>query len=221
MAIAKKIVATLGVAAVLGASCIPLSSYAANNSSSTNATTVKVTVADSISIALVDKSSANGIAMEANQYIDSKFVSGAANQILHKLNVTTNSVKGYKLTVIDSDGDNALKNTATASIPAIQSSANGVLTAGTAAWGWQSHDGEIGGATDTTIEQMTSIPNTSGSWKAVPANTSDAALIRNHQTAATAQYTEPTYVRYGVATAADQAAGVYSDDVVYTATVNL
>ena len=109
------------------------------------------------------------------------------------ITVFTNATAGYTLTLKDSDGTTALTNGSN-TIPATEST---TLSAGTAAWGYK-----VGSeATD---------------WLAVPASTGTAANIKTDGASVAAG--ETTEVYYGVATAATQATGLYTDTIVYTAT---
>ena len=124
--------------------------------------------------------------------------------------VSTNSTSGYTLELIDSDDVTSLTNAAGNTIVAV----NSEPTASNPGWAIYT--------TDTTATS----PST---WLAVPRNASTTdptitagtpIMIANY-TPATSVVTNgrQSTVRYGVATAADQAVGVYSDTVVYTATV--
>ena len=108
------------------------------------------------------------------------------------ITIYTNNASGYSLTMKDGDTNNALVNGSN-SIPATSAT---TLSEGTAAWGYR-----VG---------------TSGNWLAVPISTDTAATIgsENVKTDDGTEYT----VEYGVATAGDQATGVYTDTIIYTAT---
>lgn len=105
--------------------------------------------------------------------------------------VSTNDVDGYTLTVKDKDATTALVN-GTYSIPTGTN-----ITAGTSAWA-------IKGGDQTN-------------YAAVPANNGTPITLKANGTSLAAD--EQTTVTYGVSTSASQAAGDYSDIVVYTATV--
>ena len=116
-----------------------------------------------------------------------------ANDFKSTITVYTNAAAGYTLTLKDSDATNALTNGAN-SIPATEST---TLTAGTAAWGYK-------------------VGSAATDWLAVPVSTGAAADIKTD--GASVQGGEATEVYYGVATAATQATGPYTDTIVYTAT---
>ncbi len=122
---------------------------------------------------------------------------GAAGQgqngFVSTITVYTNAASGYDLTMKDKDADTALTNVNGATIPATGET---TLTAGTAAWGYR-----VSGDTN---------------WLAVPASTGSAAAIASLDTKTSGG--DETIVEYGVATAADQATGIYADTIVYTAT---
>lgn len=107
--------------------------------------------------------------------------------------VTTNNAAGYKINVKDKDSSTALVNgagTGAATIPA----KDGAPVAGTAGWG-------IKGGDITTYKAVT------------------AADVTFKTTAAPAN-AEQTVFTYGVATAADQKSGTYTDTIVFTAVAN-
>jgi len=128
----------------------------------------------------------------ATNVLPNSKVEGTDSSFYTLASVTTNSTAGYTLTVIDKDTDNSLK-AGSHSIPATASNS---LTAGTAAWGYR-----VSGDTD---------------WLAMPKSDGTAAGIASSNTySASAQNTT---IQYGVATAAGQAAGSYTDVITYTAT---
>ncbi len=112
------------------------------------------------------------------------------------ITVYTNNASGYTLTMKDADTNTALTKEAGVTIPATSAT---TLTPGTAAWGYR-----VG---------------TSGDWLAVPASDAQTpAAINSLNTKTSGGHA--TTVEYGVATAADQATGIYSDTIIYTATTN-
>lgn len=128
----------------------------------------------------------------ATDVLPNSKVEGTDSSFYTLASVTTNSTAGYHLTVIDKDTDNSLK-AGSHSIPATASNS---LTAGTAAWGYR-----VSGDTD---------------WLAMPKSDGYEAVIAESNTySASAQNTT---IQYGVATAAGQAAGSYTDVITYTAT---
>lgn len=132
----------------------------------------------------------------------------ASNGFRSTITVYTNNASGFNLTLIDKDSNTDLTHTDGSSyIPATSSTS---LEGGTAAWGYkvfsQHGDEEGTGATETG--------NTD--WTAVQPSTGTAATISSLNTKTDGG--DQTIVDYGVATAGDQATGVYSDIIVYTAT---
>lgn len=128
----------------------------------------------------------------ATDVLPNSKVEGTDSSFYTLASVTTNSTAGYTLTVIDKDTDNSLK-AGSHSIPATASNS---LTAGTAAWGYR-----VSGDTD---------------WLAMPKSDGyDAPIAESNTYSASAQNTT---IQYGVATAAGQAAGSYTDVITYTAT---
>lgn len=125
------------------------------------------------------------------------------------ITVYTNNATGYALTLKDKDADTDLVNANGATIPATAATS---LTAGTAAWGYKvfSQHGNNAG------EGAQATGNTE--WLAVPASSASGAAISNLGTKTSGG--DQTIVDYGVATAADQATGIYADTIVYTATTN-
>ncbi|MBR1795774.1 hypothetical protein IJ765_00735 [Candidatus Saccharibacteria bacterium] len=122
--------------------------------------------------------------------------------------VYTNNVTGYNLTAIDADASADLVHFdptgKTATIPATSAT---TLNAGTAAWGYRvaSKDGASLNATD-----WLAMPITPAEGTATPATIGTEDI----KTSAGTAYE----VEYGVATAADQATGVYRDTIIYTTT---
>ena len=195
MSKSKKVIAALGVAAVLGGSVIPLSSYAADPATDTE--TVTVTVADSIALAVTNQENKAGIAMQAGEI---NMSNGTSDGMIHKLVVTTNSITGYQISIKDSDTATALPNDKGATIPA----KSGVLSITDGGWGYKTENDEV----------ASSVENSN--WNAI---SSENVTIRTDETVFTAKTPKTTFVRFGVATKADQASGTYTDTVTYTATV--
>ncbi|MDO4987170.1 MAG: hypothetical protein Q4E46_02550 [Candidatus Saccharibacteria bacterium] len=123
------------------------------------------------------------------------------------IKVYTNNKSGYTLNVKDADSTLALSKittgedpTVNATIPAgTESEGSFSLVAGTAAWGYKVD---------------TASADNSG-YKAI---TASDVLVKT-KTSKTSNG-EETKVYYGVATSSDQAAGVYTDTIIYTATTN-
>ena len=193
----KKILPVLGVAAVLGASMIPLSSYAATT---TGAKTVTVVVGSTLDLSFQDLSTSGGISIDANGYVDS---SDTSNRVLHYLTASSNNSGGYHVTIEDDDADTFLSNGAGAQINSV-SADNTQLAGGSNGWGWQ--------------VAASASASGSNSWNKIPARNSGTNV--KEVTAQTAAQTDNIYVRFGVATDADQASGTYTDDIVYTIVAN-
>ncbi len=114
------------------------------------------------------------------------------------INVYTNAHSGYTLKVKDADATLALtKVGSTETIAAL--AADGSLSAGTPAWGYKVDTA----STDGTGYKAITAADVDVKTKATPTSGG-----------------EETIVYYGVATAATQATGVYTDTITYTATTN-
>lgn len=144
---------------------------------------------DGHAAATIDGTSSSYISLLPN----ATAIGDSSNNFRSTITVYTNNATGYDLTLLDGDTDNDLVNSNGATIDATSAT---TLTAGTAAWGYR-----VSGDTD---------------WLAVPISTDPAAPIATLSTKTSGGDT--TIVEYGVATAADQATGVYADTIVYTAT---
>lgn len=123
--------------------------------------------------------------------------------------VSTNSLSGYTLTLIDADANTNLVSENNDTIATINS-----LPVGTTNPGWAIHiDGDTSEGTDV--------------WRKMPKNKTEttpaeAAITVKNYTPATPAVTQNdmSKVTYGVAASSDQAAGTYHDVVVYTATAS-
>lgn len=133
---------------------------------------------------------------------NSKVEGDATNLFRSTITVYTNNNSGYTLNVIDSDATTAL--THTNGTDNIQTGA-GAVAAGTAKWNFDSTPGA-----DSSYEAKTA--------QAMVA-TGETAIVIN-QTSTKTDNGSATIVDYNVSTSADQATGVYSDTIVYTATTN-
>lgn len=231
-----KIIAALGVVAGLGVAALPAFSYAAETV--TGDVDLYVEVVPAIAMTITGNNddnshygSGNGAvdvfnpATAASSSIDghptpaaptttasSSWVSLLPNAVANgdntngfksTINVYTNAHSGYTLNVKDADSTTALtKVGSTETIPAgVPESGDTTfdLAAGTAAWGYVIDNAS------TTGEGYTPISATDAQVKTRGTKTSGG---------------ETTTVYYGVATASDQATGVYTDTIVYTATTN-
>lgn len=219
----KTIIAGLGVTAALGVAALPALTFASEEV--TGNVDLYVVIPEAIAMTITGNNDGNSIAGSGNGAIDVFSPSSAtgdldghtlpetsttvASSSAWKLNqnsvkeggdfastvtIYTNAASGYTLTVKDADANNALV-AGENSIPAIADGET-KLEAGTSAWGYR-----VG---------------TTGDWLAMPISTGTAGTIGTENTNTT-DGTEYT-VQYGVATASDQAAGTYTDQIVYTAT---
>ncbi|MBR5620954.1 hypothetical protein IKW75_00505 [Candidatus Saccharibacteria bacterium] len=131
----------------------------------------------------------------------------ASNGFRSTITVYTNATNGYTLTLKDGDTDNSLKQSGTGAptIPAVgtQSPSN-AIEAGSSAWGF-------------TVSSQHGTPiTTPAAYAAVPISTATAASISSLDSKTDGG--DQTIVEYAVSTSGDQATGVYTDTIVYTAT---
>ena len=231
-----KIIAALGVVAGLGVAALPAFTYATETVSGDVDLYVEVLPAIAMTIAGNNDDnghygSGNGAvdvfnpATAASSSIDghttpatatsvasSSWGSMLPNAVLNgndtngfksTIKVYTNNATGYTLNVKDADSTLALtKVSSTETIPAGTVTAPATtfdLVAGTAAWGY---------VVDTASADGTG-------YKAI---TASDVQVKTKATPTSGG--EETKVYYGVATASDQATGVYADTITYTATTN-
>lgn len=191
--------AALGVVAGLGAAALPLSSYASE-------ATVPVTaiIDDALSITITD--AVSGDTLGADGVLLENVKKGGA-LVSKNIAVTVAGTGNYKLTLEDRLVDNALISAEGNRIEALATAdADAFVDAGAAvtnsAWAYG------------TTTALSDAPTT---WKAVPPRGSaDTLVTRNSLTGDTAKPT--TYVGFGVRADADQEAGRYTSDVIFTAT---
>ena len=241
MSKSKIAIATLGTVAALGVAALPLTSYATetvngsvdlyveispaiamtivgNNDSetlygdSTNPTHGAVDVfapstAASSSIdghttpaASTTVASSSYASLLPNSVVNGGSTTGAEG-FKSTIMVYTNAAGGYNLHIKDSDSTLALTKIGSAeTIPAgTESEGSLTLARGTAAWGYK---------VDTVSTDGTG-------YKAI---TASDVQIKQQSAPTSAESNRKTTVYYGVATASDQATGVYTDTIVYTAT---
>ena len=191
MSKSTKFIAAFGIVAGLGIAALPIASASADTSD----VEVSVSVDSAISLAMSGTTSISALAPNA---ADLTTMSSTAT-------VSTNDLDGYTLTVIDKDTVTALTNANSDTIPA----ATATPTAGTAGWGVQTSEAYTG--MDTGL-------NTA--WTAMPASTGTALTLKNTGTQTAATSADTTVLKYGVATAAAQPTGTYTDTIVFTATAN-
>ena len=208
----KSIIAGLSVVAGLGAAVLPMSAYAADTTGETKVT-VTINAVISMSLESFYGGSTHGVLVCSSQA--SPECSGTEQEVRTTLypnqadltsmytdiKVTTNSLAGYNLTMIDSDDDNSLSTTGGDTIAAI----NTTPVAGTAP-GWAvSIDG------GTTWQQVPAAHN-------AQSQPNTPITIKSPGTSSSVYTNDPSTVNYGVATSTSQAAGVYTDTVTFTAT---
>lgn len=234
MSKSTKVIAALGVVAGLGVAALPAMTYAI---STDGAVKLEVEIEPAIAISIESSPTSSTVATSTGVYYNStpagaqanwnitgtpyaakdgttnlftnwssakvSMTQNSANRDMQSIvKVYTNNAGGYDLNLADEDSDNSLRLDASNEIPAI--SAAGAISGGTAAWGYH-----LVGASET-IDGNTS-------YSPVPISTGTAATVGTQ--AAPSASTGDTYtVNYGVATAAVQATGTYSDVIVYTAT---
>lgn len=186
-----KIIAALGVVAGLGVAALPLTSYAANES-----VTLTVTVDPAISLS---HSGTTSLTIAPN---NADLTTASST-----LRVSTNNLKGYKLTVNDADADASL-------VHATQNDKKIVTTTATPAAGTSSWAVQAGAA----YTGMGAGLNTT--WTKMPNNTETPLVIRNSGAVTSAITNESSVLKYGVGVADGQEAGVYSTQIVFTAVSN-
>ena len=218
----KKLALGLGLAAGFGAAILPLTTYADNISSSANLD-IEVNIATVISMTLESHSAAGTMTLVCNsadvvidentgavtddgcdgdeQEVSTTLLPNGADttSMYTNIYVSTNSGSGYTLTLTDTDNNTNLQTPAGDTISPIN-----VLPVGGSNPGWAIQvDGE-------------------SSWQAMPANNSVSPIVvKNYSPDPAATVTNDlSKVTYGVAASSDQATGIYTDTVTYTATAN-
>lgn len=217
----KKLAASLGIAASLSAVFLPVATFADGEVSDSDTLDVQVNVATIISMSIQSHSTELGSRTTNCQSHDPETgepldpadqcedVSSLANQVKTTLLpssadttsmytdifVSTNSGAGYVLTLADED-----TNTSLATASATINTAAGLPVAGTASWA-------------VSIDAGTT-------WLAMPASDATPITVKNYAASHDLVIEDQSTVRYGVATASDQATGTYTDTITYTATAN-
>lgn len=197
----SKIIATLGVAAALGVSCIPMGAIHAADSASANIT---LSVASQVTVDWGEMATSGGgsiaHSMDPNQF-------GVADE-KHTIAITNsnNGLYGFDLKVYGDSSNtgtkkNSLHNTAAnADIPVVTDTKK--LTAGTAGWG---------------LQAANSAPDASStSWVAPGESSASQALVKEALGKTGGDASVDIY--YGFATAADTKSGDYSAKINYTLT---
>lgn len=186
----SKAIAALGVVAGLGVAALPLSSYAVAGKTATATTTAQAIVGDSIAISVVD-GTVTISNVTANQ--DPKSAST-------EVTVTTNNLAGYKVTIEDTDGVTAMKNTDTNSSATIAAK---IPAKGQTGWGFKASSEAAN--VDTTA---------SASYRALGSDAMDLAT----KNAASSNTGDVITLTFGVSVNNAVPAGTYTNEVTLTAT---
>lgn len=203
----KSVIAGLGIITALGVAIVPMSTYA-DEETVAGETTITANIYDGISMRLVSSDATGSRSITCNslsspncsgedQYVSTTILPGQADttSMYTDIYVSTNNVSGYTLTLIDSDAINALSTSSGSTISAISSE-----PVGTTNPGWAIIiDGE-------------------SSWRQVPISTGTAITVKTYQPS-DVTIDDHSKVTYGVAATDTQDPGIYTDTIVYTATV--
>ncbi len=213
MSKSTKIIAGLGVAAALGVAALPMASFAANYSAlvpveATVANSVKIEVQDMnadtpawVAAQQADASGTNAFADLETIDFGSAIAPGAgvtkADQT--EIRVTTNFPAGYTIGAVTTDLEQAIGNSASASI-ADFATATAVSASGNTTSGWGINVQK--NASDYVLGSATTYIGSNGTFETVSDITGQ---------------TVNTYVaNYGLNVSNTQAAGTYSGSVTYT-----
>lgn len=202
----SKAIAVLGVVAGLGVAALPLSSYAAENYNQSAQAQVQVEVGGAIAISV---DSGNATTPSLVDLGDLKINGVTTNTTPLVVTVKSNADDGkYDLTLKSATAETALVNENGAKIPAIDGAA-AKLVGGTAAWGYF-----VGDTADENTE-YTGVTADGATLK------TDQAIATSNTGSDSATYKnmDQTKVIFNAAAAGDQQEGVYSQTVVFTATV--
>lgn len=190
-----KALAIMGVVAGLGVAALPMSSYAATDSTNMG---VKTTIEDYIAIETTTDGSDDTDAK--NVVVSNVINNGEIGTGTGTFNVKTNNKSGYYVQI--SATDTTLKNATNETIPA------GVPAKGTSAWGYKA---SADGVSNVTIKDDVYA------GKDYAAVSGTAATIATG-TAATADAGDNITMTFGISASASQAAGTYKGTVTLTAT---
>ena len=196
-----KIIATLGIAAALGVSCVPMTNIHAADSASA---TITLSVASQVTVDWGEMANTGGGAiahsMDPNQF------GVAAETHTIKITNSNNGLYGFDLKVYGDSSNlgtkkNSLHNSAANDdIPVVTDT--GKLTAGTAGWG---------------LQPANSAPDTSStSWIAPGESDGSQALVKEALGKTGGDSSVKIY--YGFATATDTKSGDYVAKINYTLT---
>lgn len=208
MVTSKKLIASFGVVAGLGAAMLPLTTYATDPSDTSDAMTVRVGVADTLSVSATETYATSGKGTDTEgDYIAVEQGEENVNTLTHTVTVAGTTYNDYTLSMYASDGNSGkLVHTETDSayFSPLASSATS-LSAGT--WGFQYKDNQA------------TTPAYNGSWLPVGTSASSMTTIHSDDSAKhTAKYEETYEILYGVSAAENQLAGIYEAEVTYYAT---
>ncbi|MBR5620924.1 hypothetical protein IKW75_00320 [Candidatus Saccharibacteria bacterium] len=226
----RKLAVGLGLAAGFGASILPMATYADDVVSDTDTLDVQVRVATIISMQLeshstlgtrttdcdsrdivVDETTGDitddgctNVSDLDNQVKTTLLPSSADTSSMYTdIYVTTNSGRGYVLTLADADTNASLRlPNDTDTIAPISS-----LPVGGTNPGWAIHiAGDQSGDVDV--------------WRAMPISTGTPITVKSYSATRETVTRDKSTVTYGVATSSSQGSGLYTDTVTYTATAN-
>lgn len=198
--IKQKISIATGVVAVFG---IALSPAIAAAQQSAN-TTINATIASVLTIQ-TDATVAIGVTPTG---------SGAASSMDDDVLVTTNDPDGFHLTLADSNTNTDLVNGVVDTILAHSGTFGSPSTLANNRWGYRADS--IGSFGSGPTSQQTDQANLAQTWAGVPSSASPQQL----KSTSSATAGDTTKVWYGVKVDTSKAAGLYTDQVTYTATAN-
>ncbi len=134
----------------------------------------------------------------------------ATNDFGSTITVYTNSKSGYTVTLQDADDDASLVSTTDTNdtIPT-----GTTIAAGTSGWAFK------GGKSSSVSNDVYTFTDRSA-WTAIPDTTETEVVVygSNSDTYADETHGDQFIINYGVSTSSDQATGLYTDTIVYTAT---
>lgn len=129
---------------------------------------------------------------------------------------TTNSSTGYTVTISDGDTSTVLDGGGGKTIPAVSGTAASPTALSANKWGYRIDSIAGFGAGPTSSLSSGSVPSLT--FAGLPASTGTADTVRTTSTADTGTVSTPVW--YGICADSTVTAGSYTDNIVYTATVN-
>lgn len=210
-----KFLAMFGFVMVLGILAVPLSSYAQEERKASGAVEISFGIAETLSMKVtggghVEGSEETFLSMENNDI----------STVEHGIEIATNNMHGYKLSMKDSDDNNNLtREDGRYHIPAVVNT----VGEGDVIEGAELVKGESGWGYD--VKLPLAEPDYSGTYLAVPV---DWVTIYNHDDSGdpakteinVANFSETTYVKFGIS-AGNSRAGTYEDTIEYQVVGNL